>query len=659
MCGFAGFLGFESGMDWPRASAIVESMAASIAHRGPDATGFWHDADAQIVLGHRRLSILDLSEAGSQPMTSPSGRFVIAFNGEIYNHLRLRAELEQSQSRCAWRGHSDTETLLACFDKWGIEATLKRAQGMFAFALWDRKDQVLTLARDRVGEKPLYYGWVGEGTNATILFGSELKALRRHPRFAANVDRNSLSLFLRHSYIPAPHTVYRDVFKLAPGTYAQVSRVERKIQTHRYWSAEDVALQGLRQPFRGSANEAADQLEVLLRDAVRQQMLSDVPLGAFLSGGIDSSTIVALMQAESSRPIKTFTIGFSEDAFDEAVYAKAVARHLGTEHTELYVSPQQAMDVIPRLPKVYDEPFADSSQIPTILVAQLAKQHVTVALSGDAGDELFAGYNRYHLTRKLYSKLSYLPIGLRRQIANAFTTVPPHLWNRAMSALSPLLPKSLQLSNAGDKIHKGADVLDVENVEELYFRLVSHWQSPSSIVIGAKEPHTLVSHRPSALSALSEIEQMMALDLMTYLPDDILVKVDRAAMTSSLETRVPFLDPRVIAFAWSLPIEYKLRDNETKWPLRKILYRHVPQNLIDRPKMGFGVPIDSWLRGPMREWAEELLSEQRLQRDGYFEPAPIRKRWAEHLSGQRNWQYHLWDILMFQTWLDEQGAESC
>lgn len=659
MCGLAGFLGFESGMDWPRASAIVESMASSIVHRGPDASGFWHDAEAQIVLGHRRLSILDLSEAGSQPMASSSGRFVIVFNGEIYNHLRLRNELAQAGRQVVWRGHSDTETFLACMDVWGIDESLRRAHGMFAFALWDRQERELTLARDRVGEKPLYYGWLGEGSNATFLFGSELKALRQHPRFEANVDRNSLSLFLRHSYIPAPHTVYRDVFKLLPGTYVQVRRGRRDMETRRYWSTEDIALQGLREPFRGSADDAADQLEVLLRDAVRQQMLSDVPLGAFLSGGIDSSTIVSLMQTESPRPIKTFTIGFSEDAFDEAVHARAVAQHLGTEHTELYVSPQQAMDVIPRLPRIYDEPFADSSQIPTILVAQLARQHVTVALSGDAGDELFAGYNRYHLTRKLYSKLSYLPVGIRRQIAKMLTAVPPPLWDRAMSAMSPLLPKSLQLSNAGDKIHKGAGVLDVMNVEELYFRLVSHWQKPSSLVIGAREPRTLVSQRPKALSSLSDIDQMMALDLMTYLPDDILVKVDRAAMGSSLETRVPFLDPRVIAFAWSLPIECKLRGGQTKWPLRKILYRHVPQSLIDRPKMGFGVPIDSWLRGPMREWAEDLLSERRLRHDGYFEPAPIRKRWAEHLSGQRNWQYHLWDILMFQTWLDEQGAESC
>lgn len=657
MCGIAGFVGFPSGADETGARAVASAMAAAIVHRGPDAGDVWIDREAQVALSHRRLSILDLTDAGAQPMLSASGRFVIVFNGEIYNHLDIRDELSRAGAAPEWRGHSDTETLLAGIEAWGVATLLPKVRGMFAFALWDRKERQLTLARDRVGEKPLYYGRVGRGASALFAFGSELKALRQLPGFNAEIDRDSLCLLMRHNYIPAPRTIYREIFKLEPGCFATLSFNSRWPHVQRYWSANDVALQGQARPFEGSEQDAVAQLEILLRDAVRSQMISDVPLGAFLSGGVDSSTIVALMQAESRVPVKTFTIGFSEDQFDEAVHAKRVAKHLGTEHTELYVSPQQAMDVIPQLPAMYDEPFSDSSQIPTALVARLARDHVTVALSGDAGDEVFCGYNRYILTRRLFNKLARVPAPLRRQVARALVAIPPGAWNRINASLSPLLPASLRLSNAGDKIHKGASVLDVPDAESLYLRLVSHWQDPASIVVDGHEPPTSVSRRPEALRSLSSIEQMMALDLTTYLPDDILVKVDRAAMYTSLETRVPFLDPRVIAFAWSLPLDFKLRGGKTKWPLRQILFRHVPAQLIERPKMGFGVPIASWLRGPMRGWAEDLLSEDRLRRQGFFHPGPIRQKWREHLSGQRNWQYHLWDVLMFQAWLDHRSAD--
>lgn len=656
MCGFAGFFGFPAGIEAARAAAMAETMASSIAHRGPDDAGCWIDAEAQIALGHRRLSILDLSPAGAQPMPSASGRFVIAFNGEIYNHLDLRDDLAQAGHAPDWRGHSDTETLLAGIEAWGVGDCLTRARGMFAFALWDRRDRILTLARDRVGEKPLYYGVAGRGGRRCLVFGSELKALRRFPALDAQIDRDSLCLLLRHNYIPAPRTIYRDVFKLEPGCFAQFSADNMSPALHRYWSAIDTALAGRARPFSQGPDEAVEQLEFLLRDAVKSQMISDVPLGAFLSGGVDSSTIVALMQAQSTAPIKTFTIGFSEDAFDEAGHARGVARHLGTDHTELYVSPREAMDVIPQLPRMYDEPFSDSSQIPTALVARLARRHVTVSLSGDAGDELFCGYNRYLFTQRLFAKLARVPAPVRRRIAALLMSVPPHAWSRVMTLAGPVLPRALQLSNAGDKIHKGAAVLDVPDAEALYLRLVSHWQDPASIVVDGREPETLVSRRPETLGPLADIEQMMALDLKTYLPDDILVKVDRAAMATSLETRVPFLDPRVIAFAWSLPIDHKLRNGVTKWPVRQILDKYVPKHLIERPKMGFGVPIDAWLRGPMREWAEGLLAESRLRGDGFFHPGPIRQKWQEHLSGQRNWQYHLWDVLMFQAWLDDQRA---
>lgn len=646
MCGFAGFL-TTAGLD--SFEATLSRMADAIRHRGPDDSGLWADSTAGIGLAHRRLSIVDLSPAGHQPMVSATGRYVVVFNGEIYNHLTLRKDLFRAKT---WRGHSDTETLLAGFEVWGVIATIQRAIGMFAIAVWDRESQTLTLVRDRIGEKPLYYGWQG----TTFLFGSELKALRTHPDFCSEVDRNALCLFMRHNYIPAPYSIYQNIFKLPPGCSLTVSLREREPKISTYWSLAQVAEAGVATPFGGNAEQSVDELEALLKDAVGQQMMADVPLGAFLSGGIDSSAVVALMQAQSSRPVKTFTIGFNEEGYNEAVYAKAVAAHLGTEHTELYVTAEQAMGVIPRLPVLYDEPFADSSQIPTFLVSQLARQHVTVCLSGDAGDELFCGYNRYVMTAQMWKKLSLLPVGLRKMLAGSLTGITPQTWNRLLHPVQFGMPRSLRMSNIGDKLHKGAAVLDSCSAEELYLKLISHWPDPASVVRNATEHPTALTGNTPELAGLTEVQRMMALDMLTYLPDDILVKVDRAAMGVSLEGRVPFLDHRVVEFAWRLPQSLKLQDGQGKWVLRQVLYRHVPKELIERPKMGFGVPLHDWLRGPLREWAESLLDESRLRREGYFHPTPIRKKWVEHLSGQRNWQHHLWNVLMFQAWLEHQGG---
>jgi asparagine synthase (glutamine-hydrolysing) len=660
MCGFTGFLG-KLVSDASNVTALLVAMGERIHTRGPDSADTWHDAFAGIGLSHRRLAIVDLSPAGSQPMQSASGRYVIAFNGEIYNHLALRSELEgmdcraslaMTETRAGWRGHSDTETLLAGIEAWGVKATLKKSIGMFAIALWDRQTHTLTLARDRLGEKPLYYGWQGSGNERVFLFGSELKALKAHPAFAADIDRGALCLLLRHNYIPAPYSIYQGIAKLEPGCLLSVSLAQPEPKIWKYWDAVELARAGVVQPFAGTADQAVDALEVLAKDAVRQQMMADVPLGAFLSGGIDSSTVVALMQAQSSRPVKTFTIGFNEKGYNEAVHAKAVARHLGTEHTELYVSPQQAMEVIPRLPGLYCEPFADSSQIPTFLVSQLAKHHVTVSLSGDAGDELFCGYNRYQITEKLWHKLALVPAPLRALAAKGITALSPAAWN----SLASIIPGAGRYAALGDKLHKGAGVLASATVDELYLGMVSHLRNPADWVIGGQEPPTHLTGLRPELGGLSAVERMMALDAISYLPDDILVKVDRAGMGVSLESRVPFLDHRVVEFAWSLPLSYKLREGQTKWPLRQVLYRHVPRELIDRPKMGFGVPLNDWLRGPLRDWAEELLDEARLAREGYFHPAPIRQIWVEHLSGRRNWMAQLWNVLMFQAWLEANQA---
>ena len=624
---------------------FLPRMTDAIAHRGPDDDGHWTDAQAGIALGHRRLAIVDLSPAGHQPMSSASGRWVIAFNGEIYNHLDLRGELEAAGSAPPWRGHSDTETLLAAVEAWGVQRTLERSSGMFAFALWDRDERALWLARDRFGEKPLYYGW----NRGVFLFGSELKALRAFPGFDAPVDRQALALYLRHNAVPAPFSIHEGVRKLMPGHWLRIDvpALERGTQPEpvAYWSAAEQAHAGKGNPFAGNESEATDALENLLRDAVGRQMMADVPLGAFLSGGIDSSLVVAMMQVQSSRPVRTFSIGFNEAGYNEAEHAAAVARHLGTDHTELYVTPDDALAVIPRLPAMYDEPFADSSQIPTSLVAQLARRHVTVALSGDGGDELFGGYSRYFLAARVWRYLTRVPISIRSLASFSLNAIPISFLDACCGQLNNLLRRRYPIN--GDRIHKAASTFTARTNGEFYQRFTSHWRPEVLMGEGIGSVVPLI-----AADSFGFFEQMMLGDTCHYMADDILVKVDRAAMACSLETRVPLLDHRVFEFAWRLPTHYKVRGGTGKHLLRQVLYRHVPQALIDRPKMGFGVPIDSWLRGSLKDWAAALLDPVRLRNEGYFNPEPIARKWKEHQSGTRNWQYHLWDILMFQAWLE-------
>jgi asparagine synthase (glutamine-hydrolysing) len=645
MCGFAGFLGGYAAGD-----TFLEAMGDALYHRGPDDGGVWSDPDAEVGLAFRRLSIIDLSPAGHQPMRSATGRYVIVYNGEIYNHGQLRARLEQQNRAPAWRGHSDTETLLAAIEAWGVDEAVTHATGMFAFALWDRQLRALTLGRDRIGEKPLYYGW----QNGVFLFASELKALKRHPAFKQEVDRQTLTLLMRHNYIPAPHCIYRGMHKLMPGTLLTVTLAERAARPRAYWDARAVVAEGLARPFEGTPEAAVDALDAELRRSIAGQMIADVPLGAFLSGGIDSSTVVALMQQLSDRPVRTFSIGFEEDDFNEAGFAKEVAAHLGTHHTEWYISPQEARDVIPKLPAIYCEPFSDSSQIPTFLVSQLARQQVTVSLSGDGGDELFAGYNRYVLAQRFWARMASVPARVRGGVSEMILKVPRQTWSRVMAPAQRWLGNVVTEANAADRAIRAAEVLAAKDQTDLYKLLVSHWNEPESLVLDAHEPDTLLTDQDYGLQADNFIHEMMALDLVTYLPGDILVKVDRAAMANSLETRVPFLDHGVVELAWRLPLDYKLRDGVSKWPVRQVLNRYVPRRLVERPKMGFGVPIDSWLRGPLRDWAEDLIDESRLRAEGYFDPRAVHRKWAEHQSGHRNWHYHLWDVLMFQAWLAAQ-----
>ncbi len=652
MCGIVGFLGRNRHGDGAGFTTLLEKMAFAIQSRGPDDFGSWADERHAIGLGHRRLSIIDLSPAGHQPMPSASGRYQIAYNGEVYNHLDIRAELEAAGLAPAWRGHSDTETLLAGFDAWGIEATVRKAIGMFAFGVWDQQTHVLTLGRDRLGEKPLYYGWQGKGADAAFLFGSELKALREHPQFRGCVSRAALTLYCRSNYIPAPYSIYEGIYKLLPGALLEISHDRPDPKIWQYWSVAGAVATGKANPFAGTAEQAVDELDRLLKDAVRQQMVADVPLGAFLSGGVDSSTIVALMQVQSKRPVKTFTIGFNEARFNEAEHAKAVARHLGTEHSELYVTSEQARNVIPGLPQLYDEPFADSSQIPTFLVSQLARQHVTVALSGDGGDELFCGYQRYSLAAAIWRRVAMAPRPLRKAVALGLAGIPVSSWNVMAGLASPVLPARLRGLNWGDKIHKGAALVSSTSASDLYGSLLTLWRDPASMVIGGAVPPAWLDEELPAVGEVDDMSRMMAWDMLSYLPDDILTKVDRAAMGVSLETRVPMLDHRVLEFAWRMPQAMKVRDSQAKWPLRQVLYRYVPKDLIERPKMGFAVPIGEWLRGPLKAWAEELLSESRLERDGYFHVGLVRQKWNEHQSGLRNWEHHLWNVLMFNAWAD-------
>ena len=648
MCGISGFLDASCRLGKYELQAQAAAMVNTLHYRGPDDSGTWADAEAGIVLAHRRLAILDLSQGGHQPMLSVCGRYVITFNGEIYNFKSLRGELIGLGYE--FRGRSDTEVMLACISQWGLVSAVKRFNGMFAFALWDRGGRQLHLVRDRFGEKPLYYGWMGK----TFLFGSELKALRAHPHCEAEINRDGLTLFLRHNYVPAPYSIYKGISKVLPGTIATISpnAIGCSPLFTRYWSVQGSAQQGVAETFAGSEIEAVACLDELFRDAVKLRMEADVPLGAFLSGGIDSSTIVSLMQAQSSKPVQTFTIGFNEDGYNEAHSAKAVACHLGTAHTELYVRPEEAMAVIPRLPTLYDEPFADSSQIPTFLISELARRDVTVSLSGDGGDELFAGYDRYFWSLRIWQKMRGMSRRSRVLAAKGLRMLSRDTWESIVQSLAPILPERIIRRSPGVKVHRLAELLMTECSEELYLSLVSHWKTPASLISGASEPPTVLTDRAQWADVPDFLHRMMSFDMMSYLPDDILVKIDRASMGVSLETRVPFLDHRLAEFAWRLPLSMKIRDGQGKWLLRQILYRYVPKALVERPKKGFRIPLDSWLRGPLREWAESLLDEKRLRDQGFFDPHPIREMWAEHLSSRHNWEYHLWDVLMFQAWLE-------
>jgi asparagine synthase (glutamine-hydrolysing) len=574
----------------------------------------------------------------------------MVFNGEVYNHRELRHELSLGSGRHSqFRGHSDTEVMLAAVEAWGLDLAVRRFVGMFAFALWDRRDRKLHLVRDRLGIKPLYYGWAGD----TLLFGSELKALASHPEFRGEIDRGAVALLLRHNCIPAPYCIYRGIRKLLPGMILTLTAADEKDASPvPYWSAREVAERGVADPFVGTDDEATDHVDALLHEAVRLRMLADVPIGAFLSGGIDSSAVVAVMQAQSDRPVRTFSIGSSDAEFDEAHHARAVAQHLGTDHTELFATPADALAVIPRLPELYDEPFADSSQIPTFLVSALARPHVTVALSGDGGDEVFAGYNRHVWAQRLWSATKWIPPGVRRAQAGAITALSPHSWDQLARRVRPALPSALRFRTPGYKLHKLAEVLSAASPEAMYNRLASHWEDPASVVLGTSEPLTALTDPTRRAGFATLTEQMLYLDMVTYLPDDILTKVDRASMAVGLEVRVPLLDHRLVEFTWRLPLSMKVRRGQSKWLLRQVLHRYVPPALVERPKAGFGIPLHSWLRGPLRDWAEALLDEHRLKDEGFFDPAPIRQRWLEHIRGERRWEYHLWDVLMFQAWLE-------
>jgi len=645
MCGITGFWG-PAGQRGMRPAA--QAMADAIRHRGPDDSGEWCDESAGIALAHRRLSILDLSPEGHQPMTSASGRYVIVFNGEVYNYEELRLRLPGYR----WRGRSDTEVMLAAVETWGLEAAVRTFVGMFAFALWDKQEHELHLVRDRLGIKPLHYGRCGQ----YLLFGSELRALRAHPAFDTEIDRGAVALLMRHNYVPHPYSIYSKIRKLPPGMILRVKLDRELPEPAPFWSARAVAEAGVASTLPEDPEPALDALHQLLLEATRLRMIADVPLGAFLSGGIDSSTVVALMQAQSSRPVKTFSIGFVEKGYNEAPFAAVVARHLGTDHTELYVTPAEAQAVVPRLPEYFDEPFADSSQIPTFLVSALARKYVTVSLSGDGGDELFAGYPRYSLANQIWRTMRHFPAAGRKLAAAGMRALSADTWNRFFRTADVFLPERIRRRRPGEQIHRFADILSEDSRQAIYRRILSHWDPPEQVVMGALEPPTALTD-PRRRAELSDFTlQMMFMDLVSYLPDDILTKVDRASMAVSLEARVPLLDHRVVEFAWRLPMSLRIRDGQEKWLLRQVLYKYVPARLVDRPKMGFGMPVGEWLRGSLRDWADALLAPDRLAEEGFLDHETVRRVWNEHLCGTRNWQYLLWDVLMFEAWLEGQGV---
>lgn len=656
MCGITGIFGNLRKEEF---DSSIHEMSATLNHRGPDDAGTWINEENGVAFGHQRLSIMDLSLAGHQPMASPCGRFNIVFNGEIYNHLQLRDKLNTSANKQSWKGHSDTETLVTAFSQWGIEKTLQQLVGMFAIAVWDFKEKRLFLIRDRFGEKPLYYGW----SNGVFLFGSELKALQKYKRFSNQIDRGALSLYMKYMYVPTPYSIFRDIYKLEPGCILQIDKGtkpptlplfapfrDQGINIAQWYSISNMAQAGQKNLITDQ-NDAVDLIEKTLLESVRSQLISDVPLGAFLSGGIDSSVITALMQKVCKDPVKTFTIGFEESSFNEAIYAKEVSRHLGTEHHELYVTSSDAFKVIPHLPTLYDEPFADSSQIPTYLVSKLARESVTVSLSGDAGDELFGGYNRYLWGSRVWNKVRWMPLIVRQTLGVAINKISVNTWD----SIGNSLPNSSRVSLMGDKAHRMAHRLkNVKSLDDVYHSLVTEGYKEDGLVVNDKAALITKLDNNDIVSGIVDSEhRMMLLDSLTYLPDDILTKVDRAAMGVSLETRIPFLDYRVAELAWRLPLDTKINNGETKWPIRQVLYKYVPKVLIERPKAGFAIPVGQWIRGPLREWAADLLNEERIRREGYFNPELVQQLWQQHLSGKYDWTPRLWAILMFQAWLDK------
>jgi asparagine synthase (glutamine-hydrolysing) len=645
MCGFAGFI--SQHCNATGSSDNARRMAAALAHRGPDDEGVWTDDGAGVALAHRRLSIVDLSLTGHQPMHSACGRWVITFNGEIYNFAELRDILMRQGKAPQWRGHSDTEVLLAGIAAWGVPATLERSIGMFAFAVWDRQKRTMWLARDRLGEKPLYYGLA----NGTFLFGSDFAALSRHPSWSGDIDRYAVALLMRHGHVPAPYAIYSGFHKLEPAAYLAVDVAGQARERGRYWNAGNMALAGERNPITMGPAEAVAEVERQLRRSLKGQMVADVPLGAFLSGGIDSSAVVAVMQAMSGKPVKTFTVGFTERGYDEASHARVVAKHLGTDHHELTLTEADTLEMVPRLAHVYSEPFADASQIPMLLVSRMARQHVTVALSGDGGDELFSGYNRYQLAGRFWPALQATPRPVRQAVAKLVQALPYRSLERAARWSGSALPEGLRPRNLDAKILKVADILASRSIDDAYDQLVSHWRD-DSIVLCSDAPADDGTASVIAPDFASPIHRMMYRDLTGYLHDDVLTKVDRATMAYGLEARVPLLDHRLVEFTWRLPLSILRNEGRSKWPLRQILFKYVPRELVERPKMGFAVPIDTWLRGPLRDWAETLLAPRRLRHDGILDPRKVEAAWRAHLSGSANLQQKLWNVLMFQAWLD-------
>jgi asparagine synthase (glutamine-hydrolysing) len=648
MCGIAGFVS-PSGFGLDSARSALQAMSVEIRHRGPDDAGEWLDPSAGVALAHRRLSIVDLSPAGHQPMHSACGRYVVVFNGEIYNAPDLRRLLEAQSLAPDWKGHSDTEVMLAAFSAWGIDATIRKLNGMFAIALWDKRERILTLVRDRLGKKPLYYARVG----GSFVFGSELKAMCRFADWDSTVDRAALALYMRYGYIPAPWTIYSAAKKVPAGAILTLHGGDiASARIEQYWSPLVAAERGLADPLVGSEEEALAQVEAVLADAVRIRSVADVPVGVFLSGGIDSSLVAALMQTHSSQRIRTFSIGFRESEFDEAPFAQTIARHLGTDHTELYVSAQDALDVVPLLPRIYDEPFADPSEVPTYLVSKLARAHVTVALAGDGGDEVFCGYGRYFLGAQRWSRLRKVPIAARRACAALLRNVPAPAWQAAAAVLGLRRPSHGPSSPLPTRALGLADLLSAETRHDIGGFMMSVWRRPEEVVRDSREPlSTYLDSRAASVTPTVE-EMMMLSDLLQYLPDDILVKTDRASMAVALEVRAPLLDYRLVELSWRLPLRMKRSDGKGKLPLRRLLEKHVPAALFDRPKMGFGIPLETWLRGPLQDWAEALLAPRRLEDDGLFDVTKVRERWVAHRSGVHNWSPHLWHVLMVQAWLD-------